>query len=71
MFIAIIVPPARKVKPIAIVIGIAVVLSCILKWVPVFSALSGGWKIIICAVAASAYAAKRYPVDMDEEACEK
>jgi len=71
MFIAIIVPPARKVKPIAIVIGIAVVLSCILKWVLVFSALSGGWKIIICAVAASAYAAKRYPVDMDEEACEK
>ncbi|WP_312642596.1 AzlC family ABC transporter permease [Hydrogenoanaerobacterium sp.] len=67
MFIAIIVPPARQVKPVALVIAVSVVLSCILKWVPFFSKLSSGWKIIICAVVASAYAALRYPVDSNDE----
>ncbi len=62
MFIAIIVPPARHSRPIAKVIGISVVLSCIFKWVPRLNGISSGWVIILCAVVASAYAALRYPV---------
>lgn len=67
MFIAIIIPPARKVRSVAVTIVVSVALSCILKWMPVFSGLSGGWKIIICAVAASAFSALRFPTC--EEAC--
>ena len=63
MFLAIIVPPARKVRSVAVTIGIAVVLSCIFHYVPWFAGLSSGWKIILCAVIASTYAAFRYPVD--------
>lgn len=66
MFLAIIIPPAKRARPIAKVITIAVVLSCIFRWTPFLNRLSGGWVIIICAVAASAYAALRYPVDEAE-----
>jgi predicted branched-subunit amino acid permease len=67
MFIAIIIPPAKKVRPIAIVIVLSALLSCFFKYVPVVNSLSGGWVIIICAVIASALAAFRWPVDDDGE----
>lgn len=66
MFLAIIIPPAKRARPIAKVIAVAAVLSCIFRWTPFLNRLSGGWVIIICAVAASAYAALRYPVDEAE-----
>ncbi len=66
MFIAIIVPPAKHTRPVALVIVIAVVLSCFFRWTPLLNRISGGWVIIICAVVASAYAALRYPVDDPE-----
>lgn len=68
MFIAIIVPPARKVKSVAITISIAGVFSCAFQWLPVLNRLSSGWKIILCAAAASAFAAARFPISDEEEA---
>ena len=65
MFIAIIIPPACKAKPIAMVVLLATVLSCCFKWLPILNQISSGWVIIICAVVVSAYAAARY--SMDEE----
>ncbi|QEY34683.1 AzlC family ABC transporter permease [Caproiciproducens galactitolivorans] len=62
MFIAIIIPPAKKAKPIAKVILFTIVLSCIFKWAPYLNRISSGWVIIVCAVIASAFAALRYPV---------
>jgi len=62
MFIAIIIPPAKKSRPVLKVILLSVALSCIFKWVPGLNLISSGWVIIICAVIASAYAALRYPV---------
>lgn len=70
MFIAIIIPPACKAKPIAMVVLLATVLSCCFKWLPILNRISSGWVIIICAVVVSAYAAVRYPID-DEPAPEK
>ena len=70
MFIAIIIPPACKAKPIAMVVLLAAVLSCCFKWLPILNQISSGWVIIICAVVGSAYAAARYPID-DEPAPEK
>lgn len=68
MFIAIVIPPARKVRPITIVILISVTLACLFKWTPGLNTLSSGWVIIICAVIASAIAALRYPVADEQEA---
>lgn len=70
MFIAIIVPPAVKAKPVAIVVGISVALSCLFRFTPGLNQLSGGWVIILCAVIASAFGALRYPVHNHEEGAE-
>lgn len=69
MFIAIIIPPARQSRSVLVTILLAVLLSCIFRWTPVLSRLSSGWVIIICAVAASAFAAWKFPVKDEEEEC--
>ena len=62
MFIAIIVPPAKKSRPVLLVILISVVLSSVFEYAPFFNKLSGGFAIIICAVAASLIGALFFPV---------
>lgn len=70
MFIAIIIPPARKARPVLITVITAMLLSCIFKWMPVLNQLSSGWVIIICAVLASAFVAIRFPIEEEQEAGE-
>ena len=62
MFIAIIIPPARRERGVLFAVCTAVGLSCIFYYVPVFSFLSGGFSLIISAVAAAALAALLFPV---------
>lgn len=65
MFIAIIVPPARKYWSVLQIVAIAIVLSCVFYWIPPFNKLSSGWAIIICGVISSAYGAYRFPLKSD------
>lgn len=65
MFLAIILPPARRERPVRLVVLTAVVLSVCFRYLPVQSRLSGGFSIIVCAVAASALGAALFPVDAD------
>lgn len=67
MFLAIIIPPARKSKSVLFTVSVAAALSCIFRYVPFINRLSGGWVIIICAVAASALSAIIFPVQETEE----
>lgn len=62
MFIAIIVPPARKSLPITATILIAVALSCSLYFIPIINKVSFGWRIIISSVAAAALTAWIFPI---------
>lgn len=62
MFIAIVVPAARKARPVLIVAVLAALLSSVLYYVPAFSEISTGTSIIICTVAASAAGALLFPV---------
>lgn len=62
MFIAIIIPPAKRSTPILKVILFSVALSYILRYTPYLNKLSGGFVIIICTVIASALGAKLFPV---------
>ncbi|MBQ3510202.1 MAG: AzlC family ABC transporter permease [Peptococcaceae bacterium] len=68
MFLAVIIPPARTEHALAWVIVIAAGISCLFYYLPVLSQLSSGWVIIICAVAASSFAAWKWPVKDEEEA---
>ena len=64
MFIAIIIPPSRKEKSVLTVVIIAALISILFKYLITF--ISGGFAIIISAVAASAAGALLFPVK-DEE----
>ena len=68
MFLAIILPPAKHSRPIALVILMAVALSCLFFWVPGLNQVSDGFVIIICAVAASAIGALLFPIREEESA---
>lgn len=70
MFIAIILPPARKDRGIFATILIAIFLSCAFSYLPVISKLSGGFSLIICAVVASVIAAFLFPTKEETEAAE-
>lgn len=67
MFIAVIVPPAKKSVKILGAIMISVLVTCIIKYVPVFSFITGGFTMIIATVAASAIMAIVAPVEDKEE----
>ncbi len=66
MFIAIVVPPARKSKPVAITVLLAVALSCMFRYVPVLNRIPSGWALILAAVTAAAVCAWRFPVQTAE-----
>ena len=66
MFIAIVVPPARKEKPVLAVVVMALVFSCLFAWLPILKSVSSGISIVICTVAAAALCAAVFPVQ-DEE----
>ena len=61
MFIAIIIPPARKSRKVALAVVVAAALSCIFKYVPGINMLSqvggGGWAIITAAILGAAICA--------------
>jgi 4-azaleucine resistance transporter AzlC len=67
MFMAIIIPPARKEKSVCMVVLIAIALSCCFRYIPALSGMSSGFVIIICAVVASAIGAWLFPVKEEKE----
>lgn len=67
MFIAIVIPPAKKSRGVLGVAVVAAVLSCILYYVPVFSFISSGISIIICTIIAAALGALLFPQDIKED----
>lgn len=67
MFLAIIIPKARENSAYMKVIVIAVVLSCVFRWMPFLNKISSGFVIIICAVAASVIGALLYPISEGED----
>ncbi len=74
MFIAVVVPAAKKIRPVLWVVVIAALLSCVIYFVPLFSGISTGISIIICTMAASLIGAWLFPVEQEEEqqdACRK
>jgi len=66
MFIAIIVPPARKDRVLALLVLASMAASWAFPLVPFLSGISGGMKIIILTVVISAIAAVLFPVHEDK-----
>lgn len=66
MFIAIVIPPAKKERPVLTAVLIALVCSCLLDWVPVFEKVSAGIAIVICTVLAAGICAALFPISEEE-----
>ncbi len=65
MFLAIIIPPSKKQKSVLAVVVAAAAVSILFKYV--FTMVSGGFAVIISAVAASLVGAALFPVKDEEE----
>ena len=65
MFLAIIIPPARKEKGVLAAVLIAAALSTVFEYV--LKTVSGGFAIIICSVIAAVICAVLFPVPEEEE----
>ena len=62
MFIAIVVPVAKKEKNTALCVLTAIALSCAFRYIPLLQKVPSGFTVIICAVAASALFALVAPI---------
>ncbi len=65
MFLAIIIPPARKHKSVLFTVAVAAAISILFKYV--FPSVSSGFAVIISSLAASAAAALLFPVKDEKE----
>lgn len=66
MFIAIIIPPAKKERPVALAALLALILSSLFAWVPALQKAHKGTPIVICTVAAAALCAWLFPVEEEK-----
>ncbi len=68
MFLAIILPVARKSRAVAVVIFTAVLVECLFYYLPVFAFISPGIQVILAAIAAAGAGAVLFPVKGEEGA---
>ena len=67
MFIAIVVPPAKKEKEILVTVLLAMGLSTLFTLGPLLKQVSAGIAIVICTVVAAAVCAALFPIPEEEE----
>lgn len=67
MFIAVFIPPAKKNRIVAMIVGISFVASYLFHQLAVFDKISSGMKIIILTVVISLLAAILFPIKEEEE----
>ena len=68
MFVAIVIPPAKKERAVLAAVVLALGISSLLAWVPAFQRISAGIAIVISTVAAASVCAVLFPIPDEEEA---
>ena len=67
MFLAIILPPSRKSRPVRIVVLVSAALAVAFRYLPGLDRVPAGYVIICCAVAAACLGALLFPVEEEGE----
>ena len=65
MFVAIVVPPAKRDRGVLLASLLAIGVSCLLAFVPLFKWITSGFAIIISALIAAAVAALLFPISTE------
>ena len=68
MFVAIVIPPAKKERAVLAAVVLALCISSLLAWVPALQRISAGIAIVISTVAAASVCAVLFPIADEEEA---
>ena len=66
MFVAIVMPVAKKEKMTALCVLLAIAISCAFKYIPLLKVVPSGFTVIICAVVASVIFAIIAPIKAEE-----
>ena len=67
MFVAIVVPPARRERPVLMVVAAALVISCLFSWMPQLRGITPGVAIVVCTVGAAGLGAVCFPIEEEAE----
>ena len=67
MFVAIVMPVAKKEKMTALCVLLAIAISCAFRYIPLLKVVPTGFTVIICAVVASALFAIIAPIKTEEK----
>lgn len=67
MFIAIIVPPAKKSRSILMIVLISIGIMCLLNYIPWFQFISSGFRVIIATVLGAGLGAYLFPIEDAKE----
>lgn len=67
MFVAIVVPQARRQKPFLAAAALAGFFSCLMRWVPALQGISAGLAIVLSTVVAAAVCAVVFPVEEQQK----
>lgn len=67
MFVAIVMPVAKKEKTTALCVLLAIAISCAFRYIPLLKSVPSGFTVIICAVVASALFAIIAPIKTEEK----
>ncbi|TAH64767.1 MAG: branched-chain amino acid ABC transporter permease [Anaerolineaceae bacterium] len=65
MFIAIVLPVAKNSKPVTIIVAISVAVVCILRYIPLFTIVSSGFRLIIATIIGAGIGAFLFPIKDD------
>ena len=71
MFVAIIVPPAKRERGVLVAALLGIAVSLILAYVPLFSFVTSGFAVIVSALVAATAAALLFPIKKKEEETEE
>lgn len=63
MFVAILVPPLKRERPVLVAVGAATALSCCFAWIPGLQQVSGGVVIVLCTLVGAGLCAWLFPVE--------
>lgn len=63
MFIAIIVPPSKKSIPVFMIVIISIAINLILKYIPLFSFISDGFRVIAATILGAGIGAALWPIE--------
>jgi predicted branched-subunit amino acid permease len=67
MFIAIILPPAKKSKPFTVIVLLSIAITCIIKYLPLFYGISSGFRVIIATILGAGIGAWLFPINQEAE----